>query len=44
MAQSKSSFGVLVANASNAIAMARHLRGSKDDPIQLSDSSDDEVS
>ena len=44
MSQSKSSVGALVANASNAFPRARLLSGSKDDPIQLFDSSDEEVS
>ncbi len=43
MAQSKPSVASLVANASRALRCATDLTGSNQNPIQLSDSSDDEV-
>ena len=43
MAESKPSVGSLVANASRALSSAKDLIGSNQNPIQLSDSSDDEV-
>jgi len=44
MAQSKSSVDTFVTKASNALTRARLNSGSNEDPIQLSDSSDEEVS
>ena len=44
MTQSKSSVDTFVAKASNAFTMERLNSGSNDDPIQLSVSSDEEVS
>ena len=44
MEQSKSSVGALVAHAANPLTRERLHSGSHADPIQLSDSSDDDVS
>ncbi len=43
MAESQPSVASLVANASRAVRSAADLRGSNQNPIQFSDSSDDEV-